>query len=120
MILFDPKEVSLTRYPSTEAQLFSGTVRENLDVFNEHEDSSLWEVLRHVGLASESSFSASLGTNRAHSRAPSVQTDEDTVSGMEERITIQSLDEKVAKGGLNYSEFAGRPRGSLLLAETWR
>ncbi len=30
--------------------LFSGTVRYNLDPFNEHTDAALWEVLLAVGL----------------------------------------------------------------------
>lgn len=47
-----------------EAQLFSGTVRDNLDPFNQHEDYDVWEALRQCGLASK------LGS-QAGSRAPS-------------------------------------------------
>lgn len=39
-----------------------------------------------------------------------MQTDDDTENGLEERIMIKSLDDKVAKAGSNYSKFAGRSR----------
>jgi ABC-type multidrug transport system fused ATPase/permease subunit len=95
----------------SEAQLFSGTIRENLDVFFEHEDSDVWQVLRQVGLASKSTPHGSRITSRVASRAPSVHgsdttelgTNDDTENGLEERIMIKSLDEKVAKAGSNFS-----------------
>ncbi len=98
-----------------EPQLFSGTVRENLDVFNEHEDADLWEVLRNVGMASRSTPAASKApsrvASRAASRAASVhkssgdESEGDTATAWEERIMIKSLDEQVAKGGSNYSKY---------------
>ncbi|WWC90401.1 uncharacterized protein L201_005336 [Kwoniella dendrophila CBS 6074] len=37
-----------------EAQLFSGTVRDNLDPFDQHDDSSIWEALSQCGLITKS------------------------------------------------------------------
>ncbi|WRT68702.1 uncharacterized protein IL334_005682 [Kwoniella shivajii] len=39
-----------------EAQLFSGTVRDNLDPFDQHEDSSIWEALSQCGLIAKSRY----------------------------------------------------------------
>lgn len=99
-----------------EAQLFSGTVRDNLDVFHEHEDADLWEALRNVGMASKSTPAASRMQSRVASRAPSVRggktgtqmdassdDSEGAATVWEERIMIKSLDEQVAKGGSNFS-----------------
>ncbi|KAH7340932.1 ABC transporter type 1, transmembrane domain-containing protein [Rhizoctonia solani] len=47
-----------------QPELSSGTVRENLDPFNEWEDAVLWDALRAVGLAQDMSDSS--GTSRAH------------------------------------------------------
>ena len=47
-----------------EAQLFSGTIRDNLDPFTQHEDYEIWEALRQCGLAGKTPF-----TSRAGSRA---------------------------------------------------
>ena len=46
----------------TEAQLFSGTIRDNLDPFSQHEDYEVWESLHAVGLS---------GPTPTSSRAPS-------------------------------------------------
>ncbi|OCF40975.1 ATP-binding cassette transporter [Kwoniella heveanensis CBS 569] len=37
-----------------EAQLFSGTVRDNLDPFDQHDDASIWEALAQCGLVPKS------------------------------------------------------------------
>ncbi len=93
-----------------EAQLFSGSIRENLDPFGEHEDLELWEVLRQVGLASRNTPAASRAASRAVSRAASIKSaDEDseqTETELMEKITIKSLDENVAKGAENFSHGA--------------
>jgi hypothetical protein len=123
-----------------EAQLFSGTVRENLDPFNQHEDAEIWEALRQCGLASSGrtpnasgapsrvgskvGLSGSLRASRKDLRSLGSKTQlkgsplrrgtHDTVSDDgstevaseegEERVTIRSLEEKVAVGGKNFSE----------------
>lgn len=110
-----------------EAQLFSGTVRENLDPFNQHEDSEIWESLRQCGLASTgrtpggSTVPSRVGSRKdlAGSGRGS-RKDLKVLKGLEgdvgvgsedggsvvdeERVTIRSLDEKVAVGGKNFSE----------------
>ncbi|ORY32179.1 ABC transporter type 1, transmembrane domain-containing protein [Naematelia encephala] len=112
-----------------EAQLFSGTIRDNLDPFDQHEDMEVWEALRQCGLAGRTP-----GTSRAVSRSASAkdlpaqkkdkdlrvqslknlqaealkpgaeQGDEAGEEEVEERVVIRSLDEKVAVGGKNFSE----------------
>jgi len=123
-----------------EAQLFSGTVRENLDPFNQHEDAEIWEALRQCGLASSGRTPTASGApSRVGSRVglsgsmkgsrkdlkslgsktqlkgsplrrglhDSLSDDDSTEvdeGETEERVTIRSLDEKVAVGGKNFSE----------------
>jgi len=52
-----------------DAVLFSGTVRENLDPFNEHSDDELLDALSRVNLGPREGPSAT--TSRAPSRVPS-------------------------------------------------
>jgi ATP-binding cassette, subfamily C (CFTR/MRP), member 1 len=40
--------------------MFSGTVRENLDPYNEHSDGELWSVLREVGLEGQAQHAGGL------------------------------------------------------------
>lgn len=134
-----------------EAQLFSGTVRDNLDPFNQHEDYDVWEALRQCGLASKNANTPSgsrapsrVGSRRnlreagskrdlkrvASKKALAAQSrerlgvegtfgqngdgeesiNEDGVASAdeweeeEERVTIRSLEEKVAVGGKNFSK----------------
>jgi hypothetical protein len=114
-----------------EAQLFSGSVRENLDPFNQHEDAEIWEALRQCGLASSgrtptasgapSRVGSKTGLNSLRNRKDmslsktqlkgsplrkglhDVSSEEGTEVDEGERVTIRSLDEKVAVGGKNFS-----------------
>ncbi|KAJ9102556.1 hypothetical protein QFC21_002957 [Naganishia friedmannii] len=93
-----------------EAQLFSGSIRDNLDPLRQHEDLELWEVLRQCGMASRNTPGASRIASQAVSRVGSVQSNlgqpdsvTDTATEVDERISIKSLDEMVAKGGANFS-----------------
>lgn len=91
-----------------EAQLFSGSIRENLDPFQQHEDLELWEVLRQCGMASRNTPGVSRVASQAVSRVGSVQSQmdhkgSDASTVADEAISIKSLDERVAKGGANFS-----------------
>lgn len=116
---------------SAEAQLFSGTVRENLDPFSEHDDAEVWDALQKCGLASTGKTpSASRQASRSGSKvdltaARGKEVDlrmavgrslvkgaveaaaEEGQEGeeVEERVTIRSLYETVAVGGKNFSAY---------------
>ncbi|TIC03893.1 P-loop containing nucleoside triphosphate hydrolase protein [Wallemia mellicola] len=70
-----------------EAQLFAGTVRENLDPFDEFNDDEIWEILKRVKLAS--SLDASMTSLPDSSNV--------------DRTAIKSLGEKVSQNGKNFS-----------------
>lgn len=84
-----------------DAALFAGTLRFNLDPFEQYEDSALWDVLRRVQMASPN-----LSTP-AVSRPPSEEgSDEEgtlTVDEGEERYVVKSLSMEVKEGGKNFS-----------------
>ncbi|CAK9784394.1 unnamed protein product [Cutaneotrichosporon oleaginosum] len=92
-----------------EAQLFSGTVRDNMDPFGQHEDLEIWDALRQCGLTGRTP-GASLAASRAMSRSASRAVSRPASSlslalGFdEERVMIRSLDEPVAAGGKNFSQ----------------
>lgn len=119
--------------PALEAQLFSGTVRDNLDPFGQHEDAEIWDALRNVGLSAKTPFASRAGSRAAstldlksHSNGsrldlrkqslkklqaeaikPTPTDDEvqdEDEDEVEERVMIRSLDEQVAVGGKNFSE----------------
>nr|XP_018261799.1 ATP-binding cassette transporter [Kwoniella dejecticola CBS 10117]OBR83957.1 ATP-binding cassette transporter [Kwoniella dejecticola CBS 10117] len=100
----DISKISLTALRSRltilpqEAQLFSGTVRDNLDPFDQHEDSAIWEALSQCGLVNRSRYPSrtlQVGQDAATDREEGEE---------EERVMIRSLDEKVAVGGKNFSQ----------------
>ncbi|WWD19355.1 hypothetical protein CI109_103814 [Kwoniella shandongensis] len=70
---FDIGKLSLTALRSRltilpqEAQLFSGTIRDNLDPFDQHEDADIWEALAQCGLVAKSR-NPSRAASRAQSR----------------------------------------------------
>ncbi len=120
-----------------DAQLFSGTVRSNLDPFNSYEDGELWMALERCRLASFATPAASRAVSRAPSRPGSPgPEDESTVDGegieavadaeMVARTNIiTSLDAVVEQGGRNFSagqkQLLALARGLLKLAtaESW-
>ncbi|KAJ2929604.1 hypothetical protein H1R20_g7490, partial [Candolleomyces eurysporus] len=110
-----------------DAALFSGTLRENLDPFDEHTDAERIDVLRRVHLITDSagvsrgpSREQSAAPSRAHSRAASIINVEREVSGStqgpSDAISIATsnteidpkakinLDTKVSPGGTNFSQ----------------
>jgi ABC-type transport system involved in cytochrome c biogenesis ATPase subunit len=147
----DISKISLTTLRSRltilpqEAQLFSGSVRENLDPFNQHEDAEIWEALRQCGLASSgrtptasgapsrvgskiglNSLKASrkdlnLGSKTQLKASPlrkglhDSSSDDGTEVDEGERVTIRSLDEKVAVGGKNFSTSSPSARSFISL-----
>ncbi|KDR78080.1 hypothetical protein GALMADRAFT_224469 [Galerina marginata CBS 339.88] len=104
-----------------DATLFSGTLRDNLDPFGEHDDTECLDVLRRVHLITDSA-NGSQRTSReqsvASSRNPS-RPASPSGSGFERENTIDSLstaatdldtktsvnlDTKVSAGGTNFSQ----------------
>ncbi|KAJ6593236.1 multidrug resistance-associated ABC transporter [Mycena capillaripes] len=98
-----------------DASLFSGTLRENLDPFDEHDDATCLEALYRVQMISRSNR-ASQSTSCEHtaaatpdaSRPPSV-TGEETADSISTALTevdgktTVSLDTQVSAGGTNFS-----------------
>ncbi|KAK0184808.1 hypothetical protein F5146DRAFT_1073739 [Armillaria mellea] len=101
-----------------DATLFSGTLRDNLDPFGEHDDAECMEALYRVQMISQSQY-ASRRTSRAPSelstpatsRPASIHEDTtDSVSAISatstdvDAKTTVSLDTKVSPGGTNFSQ----------------
>jgi len=102
-----------------DATLFSGTLRDNLDPFGEHDDSECLDVLYRVQMISQSTY-ASHATSRDNSGSSSRTTSrpssihgverEDTVDSMSTTFTevdaktTISLDTQVSAGGANFSQ----------------
>lgn len=87
-----------------ESQLFKATVRENLDPYDMHTDEECWDVLRKCNLASKNTPAPSQKPSRAQSATTSayrVKIDDETQ--VDEKLTIQSLDDEIAIGGSNLS-----------------
>ncbi|KAF7321054.1 hypothetical protein HMN09_00192800 [Mycena chlorophos] len=96
-----------------DATLFSGTLRENLDPFNEHDDATCLDVLQRVQMISRSSH-ASQATSTAASPDPSrpaspspADTTESVISAALTEVdskTVVTLDTQVSAGGTNFSQ----------------
>jgi ATP-binding cassette, subfamily C (CFTR/MRP), member 1 len=71
--------------------LFSGTIRTNLDPFQQLSDEALYGVLHRVGLY----FTVSGDNGRNFSNA--------TLSSLVSQCAVQSLQDAVTENGLNYS-----------------
>ncbi|KAI6115174.1 P-loop containing nucleoside triphosphate hydrolase protein [Pisolithus croceorrhizus] len=78
-------------YIPEDAVLFSGSVRDNIDPFEEHEDVDCFDVLRRVQLLNDDS-------QPQGSSSRSSQTEADASSG-----PTVTLDTEVAPGGANFS-----------------
>ncbi|KAG6914947.1 hypothetical protein DXG01_014304 [Tephrocybe rancida] len=97
-----------------DATLFFGTLRKNLDPFNEHADAKFLDVLQccHMISSPSASRSASLVTSLTGSRATSIhgRKHEDTAesiptnaSDVETKPTV-SLETQVSAGGIDFSQ----------------
>ena len=76
--------------------LFSGTVRTNLDPFDEFSDDRLFEVLQHVGL-----YNPKVKNLSSNSLASDFSRNASNAGGRTQ--PIKSLSESVAEGGTNFS-----------------
>ncbi|KAF8554053.1 hypothetical protein OG21DRAFT_1497299 [Imleria badia] len=95
-----------------DATLFSGTLRDNLDPFNEHEDMECLDVLYRVQMLSESGYQ-SQRNSRAPSRSSTPADDgvsivastsaSTSATEVDNKTTIR-LDTQVSAGGTNFSQ----------------
>ncbi|KAJ7624560.1 hypothetical protein FB45DRAFT_84390 [Roridomyces roridus] len=87
-----------------DATLFSGTLRDNLDPFGDHDDAACMDVLYRVHMISDTPFPSraqSTAASPSSSRAPSViGTD---LTDVDAKTTV-SLDTQVSAGGTNFSQ----------------
>ncbi|TFK37295.1 multidrug resistance-associated ABC transporter [Crucibulum laeve] len=102
-----------------DATLFSGTLRDNLDPFHEHEDSECLDVLYRVQMITPSSERTSREQSASSSRAPTrppsitgverdstvatIDTISTTTTEADTKTTV-SLDTQVSAGGTNFSQ----------------
>ncbi|GAA5908059.1 uncharacterized protein JCM6883_004104 [Sporobolomyces salmoneus] len=84
-----------------DAALFAGTLRFNLDPFDQYEDSALWDVLHRVQMASLTA--ATPVASRPVSDAGSDEEGTVTLDDAEERFVVKSLSMEVKEGGKNFS-----------------
>ncbi|KAF9211230.1 hypothetical protein BGZ59_008367 [Podila verticillata] len=81
-----------------DPMLFTGTIRSNLDPFNDHIDGDLWEALKRVHLVSneDSAANSDNETDEAATMA--------APGGGKTHISFSSLDNPVSEGGSNLSQ----------------
>ncbi|GAA5893134.1 hypothetical protein JCM6882_003894 [Rhodosporidiobolus microsporus] len=88
-----------------EAALFAGTLRFNLDPFDQHSDIEIWEALQRVQMAAPGA--GGVGSARptpGPSRAASITSDDEgTATEENERFVVKSLEMVVSEGGKNFS-----------------
>ncbi|CEI91841.1 hypothetical protein RMCBS344292_06118 [Rhizopus microsporus] len=80
-----------------DAVLFNGTIRSNLDPFDEHTDEAVWEALERAHLANPADRAKHLAG--PGSSSSSVDTEENRAPS-----SIVSLSQKVSEGGSNFSQ----------------
>ncbi|KDQ16441.1 hypothetical protein BOTBODRAFT_186495 [Botryobasidium botryosum FD-172 SS1] len=91
-----------------DAVLFSGTIRDNLDPFQEHDDGTLRDALLRVQLVSDNTHQSGDRSSQASSARDN--TDDrgisqgfGTVMGSEEQTTLITLNTRVSASGANFS-----------------
>lgn len=80
--------------------LFSGTIRSNLDPFEEYDDSRLFEVLEYVGLYSVASMMEKVPSRPSFNSLTSLGSDRRPGGRAQ---PIKSLSDEVSEGGTNFS-----------------
>ncbi|KAF7340568.1 ABC bile acid [Mycena sanguinolenta] len=96
-----------------DATLFSGTLRDNLDPFGDHDDLACMDALYRVHMISNSptesrgpSRGQSMAGTPSSSRPPSINgstTDASLLTDVDTKVTV-SLDTQVSAGGTNFSQ----------------
>ncbi|KAF8133513.1 P-loop containing nucleoside triphosphate hydrolase protein, partial [Mycena galopus ATCC 62051] len=96
-----------------DATLFSGTLRDNLDPFGDHDDAACMDALHRVHMISDSpaqsrgsSRGQSMATTPCSSRPPSINgsvTDVSLFTDVDAKVSV-SLDSQVSAGGTNFSQ----------------
>ncbi|KAJ7590252.1 multidrug resistance-associated ABC transporter [Mycena floridula] len=89
-----------------DATLFSGTLRDNLDPFNEHEDSECLEALYRVQMISSGEMAVTpvlSGPASIHNVDLASDNVSTTTTEVDSKLTV-SLDTQVSAGGNNFSQ----------------
>ncbi|GAA6009491.1 hypothetical protein JCM10207_003801 [Rhodosporidiobolus poonsookiae] len=88
-----------------EAALFAGTLRFNLDPFEQHSDADCWNALQRVQMAAPGATGVTPRPTPGPSRAASITSVSDGTTAAEEteRYVVKSLDMLVSEGGKNFS-----------------
>ncbi|KAJ7186191.1 hypothetical protein C8R46DRAFT_1343242 [Mycena filopes] len=99
-----------------DATLFSGTLRDNLDPFGDHDDAACMDALYRVHMISDSPTGSRGPSSRGQSTAPSPSSSRPpSINGTASssiltevdpaaRVTAVSLDTQVSAGGTNFSQ----------------
>lgn len=82
--------------------LFTGTIASNLDPFNEHSKEEMYRVLQKVGLYSTTSWNDMSSTTDGGGNSILLSRTTSS-SSTRQSSAIQSLDDAVSEGGINFS-----------------
>ncbi|KAG0007195.1 hypothetical protein BGZ80_004953 [Entomortierella chlamydospora] len=86
-----------------DPMLFTGTIRSNLDPFNDHLDSELWEALRHVHFVGSGQVSSD--STVSDNGGDGTSTPLSSESGAKPtNVSFSSLENPVSEGGSNFSQ----------------
>ncbi|CAO3612252.1 unnamed protein product [Mucor hiemalis] len=85
-----------------DAILFSGTIRSNIDPFNEHTDEEVWETLDRAHLTRATDRLKAV--NNGGSSTPTSSTGSVTADDSKRISAITSLNQQVSDGGNNFSQ----------------
>ncbi|GAA5985560.1 hypothetical protein JCM11641_007994 [Rhodosporidiobolus odoratus] len=89
-----------------EAALFAGTLRFNLDPFDQHSDVDIWNALQRVQMAAPGALGITPRPTLGPSRAASIRSGSEGTTAADEateRYVVKSLEMVVSEGGKNFS-----------------